>query len=291
MNIGTNAIEQIKGLEPFIVTGAWPDHITVKATHRRSPLGKIAMSRSVERRRMPMHVHELAHVSVVLEGAYEELLPSGAARLVEYGDLVFYPAGFAHEVTFAGTITRVASVNLNERMLIDLGLATATSSLRGKANASELATMEDLLGRGGQFSGTTLARLAQSFDRLIFGFVDSSKSPAWLVEVRALLDVHLVEPPSLAQLARAVGKHPNYVSDAFRRFYGVPIGRYVRRQRLLKASAELLSSDCTATEAAHRAGFADAAHFARCFKAASDSSALAVRDCGSIQRELRLPIA
>jgi AraC-like DNA-binding protein len=129
----------------------------------------------------------------------------------------------------------------------------------------------------------------QAFDRLICRFVDGRAGRCWLDDVRSLIDANLEQPLSLAEIGGRVGRHPNYICEAFRARFGVTISKYVRRQRLLFASAELLATGCTATQAAYRAGFADAAHFARSHKAASDHSAMGVRNSRSIAREVSLP--
>lgn len=78
---------------------------------------------------MLLHTHALAHVAIVVEGCFAEVLPSGTSRMIVRGDAIFYPAEFAHEVTFGAGGTKVASVNLNGRMVADYGLASLEQAL------------------------------------------------------------------------------------------------------------------------------------------------------------------
>lgn len=79
------------------------------------------------------------------------------------------------------------------------------------------------------------------------------------------VDAALPEPPSLAAAAAASGLSVDRFRHLFARDIGLTYGRYVLWGRLRLAAAELLGGR-DATTAAHAAGFADAAHFARTLK-------------------------
>lgn len=70
---------------------------------------------------------------------------------------------------------------------------------------------------------------------------------------------------SLAAVARAAGLSTSRVSHLFTAQVGVPIRPYVLWLRLQRA-AETLAEGLNLTEAAHAAGFADAAHLSRTFR-------------------------
>lgn len=69
----------------------------------------------------------------------------------------------------------------------------------------------------------------------------------------------------LAAAARVCGLSPDRFRHLFAAEVGLPYSRYVRWRRLRLAAAEL-NAGRDATTAAHTAGFADAAHFARTLK-------------------------
>jgi AraC-like DNA-binding protein len=81
----------------------------------------------------------------------------------------------------------------------------------------------------------------------------------------SLLEESLAAPFPVSELARRVGLHQRELSARFRRETGLTIRRYVLWLRLKAAVASLAESRRTLTEAAHAAGFADAAHFSRTF--------------------------
>jgi len=89
----------------------------------------------------------------------------------------------------------------------------------------------------------------------------------WLRRLRAWLDDACADPPSLSVLARALDRDPAYVAAAFRRSFGLTIGRYVRRRRAWHARALLRDRSASLAEIAQRTGFADQSHFTRCFRA------------------------
>jgi len=240
---------------------------------------------------MPLHVHELAHVAVILEGQFSETGLCGTERLLGKGDAAFYPAGHGHEVVFAGEATMVLSVALSSRMLADYGLGSRGQVIIRSGIPDRLPSDTKAFCGELPITGTALADLFLALDKVIGHLAARGQPGVWLDEVRRSIDASLDEPPSLAMLGHRCGRHPNYISQAFRLHFGVPIRRYIRRQRLLLASSELLAARCTVTEAAHRAGFADASQFARSFRAASSRSAMTVRDSDGVSYDVVLPAA
>lgn len=73
-------------------------------------------------------------------------------------------------------------------------------------------------------------------------------------------------PIRLKQLAQSVNVSTSWLSHQFSREIGVPLRRYVLWQRLRRA-VEISLAGATLTEAAHSAGFSDAAHLSRTFRA------------------------
>jgi AraC-like DNA-binding protein len=78
------------------------------------------------------------------------------------------------------------------------------------------------------------------------------------------LEESLGSPLSVPELARSLGIRQRELSARFRRETGLPIRRYVLWLRL-KATVAVLAERRTLTEAAHEAGFSDAAHLSRTF--------------------------
>jgi AraC-like DNA-binding protein len=73
---------------------------------------------------------------------------------------------------------------------------------------------------------------------------------------------------SLDVLAEAVGLSPSRLMHVFTESIGIPLRPYLSWLRLQRAAAAIVSGRASLTEAAHEAGFADAAHMSRSFKRA-----------------------
>jgi AraC-like DNA-binding protein len=72
---------------------------------------------------------------------------------------------------------------------------------------------------------------------------------------------------SLVELARIAGLSPSRFGHVFTESIGVPVRPYMRWLRLQRAAREMVSGR-SVTQAAHIAGFADAAHLTRTFRRA-----------------------
>ena len=73
------------------------------------------------------------------------------------------------------------------------------------------------------------------------------------------------DAPSLRNLAEMAGLSPSRFIHVFTQSVGVPLRPYVLWLRLQRASGELMRG-ASVTEAAHSAGFSDAAHMTRTFR-------------------------
>ena len=105
---------------------------------------------------------------------------------------------------------------------------------------------------------------------------------------KQFLHAHLCEPISLTQIAQAVQVSGAYLTDAFTRSEGIPLGRYRMRLRLNRALVELpRCGDITGL--ALDLGFSSHAHFSNAFKSLFDLSPSAFRaECGKPRIAVRL---
>jgi AraC-like DNA-binding protein len=83
-----------------------------------------------------------------------------------------------------------------------------------------------------------------------------------IVRIPDLVDAGALD---VDELATAVGVSTSRLTHVFSSEIGIPLRSYARWLRLVTAT-EHLADGCNITEAAHAAGFADAAHFSRTFK-------------------------
>ncbi|TMQ91612.1 AraC family transcriptional regulator [Actinomadura soli] len=89
--------------------------------------------------------------------------------------------------------------------------------------------------------------------------------PRAVREAREILHASLVGPPSLDELAEAVGTRPFPLLRAFRDTVGLPPHAYLNQVRVREARA-LLDEGLRPADVAARTGFADQAHLTRHFK-------------------------
>jgi len=102
-------------------------------------------------------------------------------------------------------------------------------------------------------------------DGLVGALVPTPARPMVDARVRQVLTlVHgrLDCPPTQAEAAKHVGVSASRLGHLFKQQVGLPMRHYILWLRLRRALTEALAG-ATMTEAAHLAGFSDAAHFAR----------------------------
>ena len=98
-----------------------------------------------------------------------------------------------------------------------------------------------------------------------------------VVKARRILDAAFRDPPSVLELAEAVGSSPSYLKARFRDELGVPPWQYLIYTRVQHACRSLLQTDEPITAIAHDAGFYSSQHFAQRFKAATGLTPTAYR--------------
>jgi AraC-like DNA-binding protein len=100
---------------------------------------------------------------------------------------------------------------------------------------------------------------------------------------KEFVEAHATEPIRLADVARAAGASPAYLTDVFRRCEGLPLHRYAVQLRLARALAELPhASDLTAL--ALDLGFSSHSHFTAAFRRAFGCTPSEFRESTRVQR-------
>ncbi|MBE9160700.1 helix-turn-helix transcriptional regulator [Nodosilinea sp. LEGE 06152] len=85
-------------------------------------------------------------------------------------------------------------------------------------------------------------------------------------QARDLIAQRLDAPPSLLELARAVGLNDCTLKRGFRQVFGTTVFGYLRQQRLLKAQQLLQDTEMSVAEVTCQVGYSHAGHFAAAFK-------------------------
>jgi AraC-like DNA-binding protein len=152
-----------------------------------------------------------------------------------------------------------------QRPPLEAGVLAALALVRGEA--SPAATARALAGLA-----TACALLAEAGG----GQVPPPLPPP-VARAVDLLDRHYRRNPPLAELARAAGRSPNHLHQAFRAALGCTPAAYAEQLRLRDAQVLLADPALTVAEVARRCGYADPFHFSRVVRRACGASPLALR--------------
>ncbi len=106
----------------------------------------------------------------------------------------------------------------------------------------------------------------------------SKKTPAWVNELKELIQDGIDESLTLKQLSQDLNINPAYLSREFsKHFDDLSFGDYIRKLRIEKAVEYLTTSDYSLTKIAYLTGFSDQSHFTRIFKKHTGKSPSAYR--------------
>jgi hypothetical protein len=95
----------------------------------------------------------------------------------------------------------------------------------------------------------------------------SKKPPAWVQEIRNLIQDQIDTTVTLKELSKELDINPAYLSREFsRHFDNLSFGEYIRKERIEKAIEYLKTSSYSLTKIAYLTGFSDQSHFTRIFK-------------------------
>jgi AraC-like DNA-binding protein len=208
------------------------------------------------------HAHSVA---VFLAGLYGQFrLRVGGSDWIETRTAVV-PAGVAYEFDLKDQPLAVLYLEPAEAGAD--ALAPLCSSTREVAGA--------LLGTGGEIAPLRALYEARDGARSVTAALDSLLAFSKKRERRSLdpriaraiasLSADYEDSVAVTEAARAVGLSPSRFQHLFAEEVGVPFRRFRLWQRLRGAIGEI-AAGARFTDAAHRAGFFDQAHFARVFR-------------------------
>jgi AraC family transcriptional regulator len=221
--------------------------------------------------KLPTHAHELSHFCFVLAGSYKETM---AGKVVERGPtaLVYYPPEVNHaEEHFTPGRHFLIEIDFNglERVKEYGARLTEPVHLRSETSLWLATRMYREFSERDKFSALALESIATELliaaSRQQTGNLGRN-TPVWLQRVKEYLHENFVEPPSLSELAAAVGVHPTHLARVFRQYEHCTVGDYIRRARIREARQRMVQSNEPLVDIALATGFADQTHFTRSFK-------------------------
>jgi AraC family transcriptional regulator len=215
------------------------------------------------------HEHGAAYVSIVLDGAYTEVMddvPSACSG----GAVVVHAPGERHADYFRAA-ARCLNVEITDALAARLPRLVRHDPPVGAAQESLVRTF---------YGGTAAEQIdaaAASFVAAIEACAAREAAPPaqWLTA--ALHTFEWIEPVPLGEAARRFGVHQTHFCRAFLHHVGMTPNAYRRRARVELASRLLLTTALPAARVALRCGFADQSHLTRAFAAGAGLSPRAYR--------------
>jgi len=230
--------------------------------------------------RFRKHEHDTVHLCAVLRGEFRERIVSSDTTLTT-GSLRASP-GSCHHIDFGPNGAHCLIVEIHAEDIA----RTITHSYRGSAvfrDESLFAIARSMAAELEAPSSTTpliiechLAEVAAQIGRRARRRA-APVPPVWLREARDRL-VESLHHVSLAAIARERDVHVVHLARAFREHFGLTVGSFVRRHRLIAASRLMRDPQVPLAQIAHQAGFADQSHMTREFKHAFGTTPARWRD-------------
>lgn len=218
--------------------------------------------------KVPRHEHQLAYVSVVLNGHYAETDRAGRAELHPFM-AVFNPAGVAHSGEVGPRGARLFSIELRAECLDGLDVNLPDRPLHDGSSGGLLLPGLRIysLFKAGIRDAVSMESHFLELLAALSPCCDSAKyPPPWFLRVTQRLHEEFRSSISVADLAAEAGVHPVHLARVFRAHARKSAGDYLRDLRVRAACDLLRDHDFPLAAVAAECGFADQSHFTRVFK-------------------------
>ncbi len=105
------------------------------------------------------------------------------------------------------------------------------------------------------------------YNRFIKQRSSKNKTPAWVKEIKQIIQDQVDTNLNLAEISRTLDINPSYLSREFsKHFNNLSFGAYTRKLRIEKAIELIKTGRYSLTQVAYLTGFSDQSHFTRIFK-------------------------
>ncbi len=219
-------------------------------------------------RSVPRHEHQLAYVTVVLDGNYlegdhgnlDELRPFTAA---------FNPAGIAHSTVIGPTGASFFTIEFRDEATRQLGLRLPQDTTFDRGAGAMLWPGLRLYSAFKTQSADPLVLEACVLEMLgaMAGFQSpGGAAPSWFRRVKERLHDDFRDPLRMRDLAHEAGVHPVHLARVFRRVENRTPGEYQQRLQVRAACELLRDPEWPLAAIAVECGFADQSHLTRVFR-------------------------
>jgi AraC family transcriptional regulator len=223
---------------------------------------------------MAPHAHDTASMNIVVQGGFLERIGK-RERSYARGHVAFVPAGMTHSQLFGASGARQIIFRPQDcwlDYLADCGtnLADAphlTAPAFRRFGDRLLEEMHNTDGFSPAAREGMLLEIVAAFGRAGAAARSRAVPPPWLRAARDFLHDNACNAPTLAETARAAGRHEIHLAREFRRYYGVSVGDYSRQLQTEDAARLLRESRAGISVIALDCGFSSHSHLCRAFKA------------------------
>ena len=218
-------------------------------------------------RHVPRHEHELAYVTVVLDGDYLEGDRGKLAELRPF-TAVFNPSGVQHATLIGPAGASFFTIELREKHLKQLGMRMPAETKFDRGVGAMLWPGLRLYSAFKTGTADPLVLESNVLELLgaISEFASEDTTPSWLGRVKERMHEEFGDEIRMRDLADEAGVHPVHLARAFRRSEKLTPGEYLQRVRVRAACQRLLQAEYPLVAIALECGFADQSHFTRVFQ-------------------------
>ena len=211
------------------------------------------------------HSHEDIHLSLILQGGNLESRKK-EDKQVTPGKIMTYHQGEIHRNRFTAFPSKNLNLELKNEFFTQNDLTFERLDLTGTKRIETYLNLIKIFQELHINDLYTNDSIQLSLKSLFTNNSISSHQPAWLFQLKELIEDRWDEFISLEELALILNVHPVTISKYFKIYYKCSLGDYMRKVKVQKAIDFLLHSKMSITEIAFACGFSDNSHMTRIFK-------------------------
>lgn len=170
-----------------------------------------------------------------------------------------------------GSLARHQPLRAEKNLLLGTVLLSARAAIRGGLEPDEAFMLSDRMIESIE-AATSISELRNRHVKITVSFAEAVKevqelrhSPHVLAAIR-YIQQHLYEALSVSSISQAIHVSSNYLSVLFKEETGLPLARYVIRERIREAKRLLRSTDDSLLTISNKLHFSSQSHFSQAFK-------------------------
>lgn len=170
-----------------------------------------------------------------------------------------------------GSLARHQPLRAEKNLLLGTVLLSARAAINGGLEPDEAFMLSDRMIESIE-AATSISELRNRHVRITVSFAEAVKqiqelrhSPHVLAAIR-YIQQHLYDPLSVSSISQAIHVSSNYLSVLFKEETGLPLARYVIRERIREAKRLLRSTDDSLLTISNKLHFSSQSHFSQAFK-------------------------